>query len=404
MAKKKSRAAQYRYTISMAYLDQRQGKSVDIKTESVKYIIIDHNYDVNCMPIVYISIGLDRKLLDDMILHCNSNLIMLAMFKYDDLTDEKQEIECFRKKFIYFLPNDVNKYDSVDYNEETINQNLGDTYTSVTLGLMCVDHINNNKRSYKILEKDITIGQAVEQVINHLDNLIMEPIGDSTVISQLMLPAKDSVNKTLSALNNVRVLYETPYRYYQDFNFTYLLSSSGRAIQKSGELYSTVIFEIEEIISETANEVGVIINKTSKTYQIPVNHVNTEVYDNTIANKSQTNLIGMTSSGSIKKSLKNKASYMNDKDITIRLNNDNDGMINNILSDKNNNNFLVYIQKTDLDTDVLSLNKRITIHHVDRYKEHDGEYLLYRKRECYLREDNTFTLNTMINLKEIYKE
>ena len=112
----------------------------------------------------------------------------------------------------------------------------------------------------------------------------------------------------------------------------------------------------------------------------------------------------MTSNGTIKTSLKNKSSYTIDKNSTIRLNNDNEGMLDNIAADKNNNNFLVYIQKTDLDTDVLTINKRITIHHIDRYKEHNGDYLLYRKRECYLREDTSFILNTMINLKEIYKE
>ena len=158
------------------------------------------------------------------------------------------------------------------------------------------------------------------------------------------------------------------------------------------------------IVHGYPNEVGVIINRSSQTYQIPVNYINTTVYDNTIINKSQTNLIGMTSSGSVKTSLKNKASYVTDKDTTIRLNNDNEGMLSNIAAEHNNNNFLVYLQKVDLDTDVLSPNKRITIHHIDRYKEHNGDYLIYRKRECYLREDYSFTLNTMINLKQIYKE
>ena len=59
------------------------------------------------MPIIYIDMVLDKKILDDMILNCNTNLIMLALFKYDDLTNEKQEIECFRKKFTYFLPNKI---------------------------------------------------------------------------------------------------------------------------------------------------------------------------------------------------------------------------------------------------------------------------------------------------------
>jgi hypothetical protein len=231
----------------------------------------------------------------------------------------------------------------------------------------------------------------------------MEPIGDSTIIPQLMIPEKNSVSKTLKALNDVRVLYSTPYRYYQDFNCTYLLSSSGKATKKNNELFTSVIINIEDVISSKANDIGVIINKSSKTYELPVNYVNTEVYDNTIVNKSKTSLTGITSSGSIKTSLKNKASYMSDKNVTVRLNNDNEGMLDNIVAEQNNSNFLIYIQKVDLDSDVLTPNKRITIHHIDRYREHNGDYLLYRKRECYMREDSSFILNTMVNLKEIFK-
>ena len=227
----KKRAVQYRYTVSMSYLDQKRNKYTDIKTECIKFIVIDHNYETNFMPIIFVNLSLDKKLVDDMILNCNDNLIMLALHKYDALSNDKQEIECFRKKFTYFLPNDVNKHDPIDYNDTTASQYLGNTYTVIALGLIAIDHINNNKRSFRILSKDVTIGQATKQIMSHFDNLIMEPIGDSNIIPQLMLPEKNSVSKTLKALNNIRVLYNTPYRYYQDFNFTYLLSSSGRAIK-----------------------------------------------------------------------------------------------------------------------------------------------------------------------------
>lgn len=404
----KSRAMQYRYMISMSYLDQKRGKSVNIENASIKYLIIDHNYEVNCMPILYANITLDKRIIDDMILNCNTNLIMMALNKYDDLTDNKLEIECFRKRFTYFLPNDVNKNDPIDYLNEDTDGTSNDKFKSITLGLMCVDHINNNKRSFDFLLKNTTIGRPVNKVMNHFPNLVMEPIGDSKIIKQLMIPEQNSVSKSLMALNNVRVFYNTPYRYYQDFNFTYLLSSSGRAIKKTGELISSVIIDIEDILANTANDIGVNINFLSRptmptNYQIPVSYANTQIYDNTIINKSQTSLTGMTSSGQLKTSLKNKASYMDDKNITMRLSNDNEGMLDNIAADRNNNNFLVYFQKTDLDTDVLTPNKRITIHHIDRYKEHNGDYLMYRKRECFIREDSSFVLNTMVNLKEIGK-
>jgi hypothetical protein len=76
-------------------------------------------------------------------------------------------------------------------------------------------------------------------------------------------------------------------------------------------------------------------------------------------------------------------------------------MIDNIEAQNNSENFLVYFSKNDLDTNLFSINKRITIHNIDRYQEFNGNYLLYRKREAYLREDSTFLMSSMINLKRI---
>ncbi len=398
-----NRVCQYKYTVSMVYLDQVRNKSKTIKTESIKFIVIDHNYLKNSMPIVYVNLRLDKKLLDDMKLNCNKNLIVLAINKYDNLTNEKQEIECFRKKFIYFIPNDANTNDPIDYNDATTDEHLGNTYESVQIGLMCLDHINNNKKNFKFSMQNVTISEPVKQVMDHFPNTIIETIGDPTVLKQLTVPQKDSVRQMLNSLNDIRVFYNTPYIYYQDFTNTYLISSSGKAIPKQGELYSSVIFEIEDVTSKRANEIGVINNKSSQTYQIPVNYVNTDIYDNTIANKSQTELIGMTSSGASSAKLKNQASYSKNKTSTIRLNNDNEGMLDNIKAQKDMDSFMIAIQKMDIDTDVLSLNKRITIHNIDRYKEHNGDYLMFRKQEMYLREDSNFIMSTKVCLKEIPK-
>lgn len=400
----KARTCKYKYTVNMWYLDQKKHKNYEIKTECIKFLVIDHNYEEeNCMPILYAGMRLDRELLDNMILNCNDNLMMIAIFKYDDLTDEKQEIECFRKKFTYFLPNDVNKNDPLDYNDATNDEYKNNTFRQVTMGFICIDHINANKRSFKFLLKNTTIGEPVKEIMDTFSDVTMERIGDSTEIEQLLLPAQDSVNKALASLNNIRVLYDTPYRYYQDFDTTYLLSSSGREIKKPGDIYTSILLNIRDVNDIAANDVGFIINKTSKTYEVPVNYVNTQIYDNTISNKSKNTLVGMSSSGASKKSLQNTASYLTDKQKTVRLRNDNEGMLRNIQAENDNNNFFVFIQKTDLDSSLFTLNKRITIRFIDRYKEHNGDYLMYRKRECYLREDHNFILSTMIDFKKIFK-
>lgn len=400
MADKKI-SMQYRYTIEMYYLDTINEKNVEIKNECLKMLVIDHNFMQNCMPVIMASLKLDKALVDDMIKNCNDNMIMLAINKYDDLTDDKQEVECIRKKFTYFLPKSANKNDPIDYNEVTEEENLGNTYTEVQIGLLCIDHINNNKHACEIMAKNNTIYDCVKYVTSHISRMIIEPFSYNSEFEQLIMPTKDSVKQALQFLNDFRVFYYTPYRYYNDFNYTYIISSSGRATEKQDELYSSIIIDIKDIDDASANDVGVIANKTSETYEVPVNYVNTEVYDNTIVNKSKTKLKGISSTGSDTKTLVNRASYMDEKTQSIRLNNDNTNMISNLEAVDNDGNFLVFISKNDLDMELFTINKRISIHNIERYQDYNGDYLLSRKRECFVREDNTFVLTTMLNLRRI---
>ena len=244
MADKKI-SMQYRYTIEMYYLDTINEKNVEIKNECLKMLVIDHNFMQNCMPVIMASLKLDKALVDDMIKNCNDNMIMLAINKYDDLTDDKQEVECIRKKFTYFLPKSANKNDPIDYNEVTEEENLGNTYTEVQIGLLCVDHINNNKHACEIMAKNNTIYDCVKYVTSHISRMIIEPFSYNSEFEQLIMPTKDSVEQALQFLNDFRVFYYTPYRYYNDFNYTYIISSSGRATEKQDELYSSIIIDIK---------------------------------------------------------------------------------------------------------------------------------------------------------------
>ena len=92
-----------------------------------------------------------------------------------------------------------------------------------------------------------------------------------------------------------------------------------------------------------------------------VNYANTQVYDNTLINKSKNKVKGITSSGSTETNLLNTASYSKNKTETIRLNNDNEHMMENIEARNNSENFLVYFSKNDLDTELFTINKRISI-------------------------------------------
>ena len=392
----------YRYIITLDYLDIDKNKvTTRIKNESLKSLIIDHNYDANCMPVMYANLSLDRSLIDDMIKNQNRNLIIITMNKYDKNAEIHYGTLCFRKKFIYFLPDNVNRMDPVDYNENTEEQMKGDTYTSITLGLLALDHVNNNKTLCEVTTKNATNYDMVKYITSHMKNLFIEPFSYNDTFEQFVLPPKDSVNKALRFLNDQRVFYSTPYRYYQDFNHTYIISSSGKEIKRTDETYSTIVVNIRDIDDVGANDTGVVVNRSNETYEVYVSYANTQVYDNTLINKSKNKVRGITSSGSSDISLLNTSSYSTDKYSLERLNNDNVHMIENLEAKANSENFIVYFSKNDLDTDLFTINKRISINNIQRYQEFNGNYLLYRKREIYLREDQTFVMSSMINLKRI---
>ena len=234
-----------------------------------------------------------------------------------------------------------------------------------------------------------------------MKNLFIEPFSYNDTFEQFVLPPKDSVNKALRFLNDQRVFYSTPYRYYQDFNHTYIISSSGKEIKRTDETYSTIVVNIRDIDDVGANDTGVVVNRSNETYEVYVSYANTQVYDNTLINKSKNKVRGITSSGSSDISLLNTSSYSTDKYSLERLNNDNVHMIENLEAKANSENFIVYFSKNDLDTDLFTINKRISINNIQRYQEFNGNYLLYRKREIYLREDQTFVMSSMINLKRM---
>lgn len=390
----------YKYRVEMHYINNAKKKTSEIPNECIKSIIIDHNFEENCMPVLYANMQLDKALIDDMITNINDNLILIAVYKYDNIADMRQEIEIIRDKFIYFLPDDVNKTPSADYNDSNIDETLGTTYRPITIGLMSSTMLNRNKRHIELTANNNTIFDCVKYITSEFKNMIIEPFAINDVFKQIIIPSQDSVNAALKFLNSYRVFYYSPYRYYQDFNFTYIISSSGMAISRNDESFSNVYVNIEDVDLSSADDEGIIENKTTGSYEVLVSYADATVYDNTIPNKSRNKLRGISSSGAVEKTLQMSSSYSNDRTKTIRLNNDNDNMIYNLEAEANNNDTFIFFTKNDLDMDVFTINKRITVSNIPRYKDKDGTYLLSRKRELLVRESDSFILSTMINLKK----
>lgn len=400
---KSNRVFCWKYKIELTYIDTINNKNTKLKNECLKSLIIDNNYEKNCMPVLYMNLSLDRAFVDNMISGENSNLFVVSLYKYNDLENSPVDLPCFKRKFTYYLPDDINKNDTIDYTDKYSGETAGNTYKNVTMGLMCIDHINNNRKAVELNTKDTCMYNMVRYLTSGFDNILIEPFDYNDTFDQFILPAHDSINKALQFLNNKRVFYKTPYRYYQDFNCAYIMSTNGKAVPRKDEKISTVIFDIKDIADVEANNDGVIMNTAKMNYRVIVNQIDTAVYYDSAQNKSKNLIRGITSTGKDVKALSNNAKYSSTKIHNIRLNNDNEHMMENIKAGMNTSNVYVNISKNNLDTTEITMNKKYLIHHKEQYKEYDGVYILCRKRELYMREDDTFRLNSILNFK-MYEE
>lgn len=85
----------------------------------------------------------------------------------------------------------------------------------------------------------------------------------------------------------------------------------------------------------------------------------------------------------------------------LRTNNDNPNMIKNICTEIQNNINQLTINKYDLDPSVFTPNKRYTIQNYNGHSNQDGIFLLNKKIELYVREDDTFSCNTALEFSKV---
>lgn len=389
----------YDYGTELIYVNTKRNKSIAIDTIHISTFVIDHDYLGNNMPVILMNLSLDKAVVDDMILYQNDSIFIFTLYKTNTLATLNLEEECFKKKFVYFLPDTLNPKDSIDYTDASSDETKGATFRNVSIGLICVDHLNYNKKNINAILNNTNMYDAVKYCMSSIPNIVIEPFTYNKTFQQLIIPSIDSLSKAIEYLNRQSVFYNTLYRYYNDFNCTYLISSSGNAILKNGDRYSTVNINIKDLSENESLDEGLIINKTKGIYQMLVNYLDTTVYDRSITNKSKNTLKGMTSTGGAIRTLNNEPSFMTNKISTIRLENDNEGLIDNVASSQRN--VFVTLKKENVDSDAFVLNRKYNISHIDKYRDLDGTYLLVRKREFYARADESFGMSITLNFEKI---
>lgn len=286
----------YKYSIELSYLDVETSKITNIGVEHIRTLVIDYDYDEKNMPILMLTLVLDSNLVDDMIAKANKNLINMAVYKVAvGETDESNRIKSlyFRDQFNYFLKGDKNYNKELDYMNEDGTPDIfkKDNFIVLRIGLISKWCLDSNKTMFNKVIRDSNMFNLVKLVLKHMEDreFTIEPFTYNKQLDQFIVPPKETVVKTLKFLNNMSVFYDTKYRFFLDFDGVYLISSSGKAIERKGEKYSSVLFNVYA----TNEDKGMVRGMTEKngSYLIPLSVKDTNFAVNTSLSKKATNVI-----------------------------------------------------------------------------------------------------------------
>ena len=95
------------------------------------------------------------------------------------------------------------------------------------------------------------------------------------------------------------------------------------------------------------------------------------------------------------------AGNASDKQMIVRVKNDNVNMVKNVKAQVELENVKLSVNKNDLDSSVMTINKEYIIKNIDAQSANDGKFLLSRKRELFIRQDTNFVMNTMLDFKRL---
>lgn len=395
----------YKYSVELRYIKQKENVSEEIKADHIHSIIIDRDYINNNLPVIFMNITLKKDMIDDMIKKSNENTMVLTIYKYilreNKLTTKTKYIQ---EEMMYFIQDDINYRKTVDYSDKE-NKDREDLLQTISIGLMGLNSINNNKKTFNIVMRQTTLMNAIHFCTSHM-KMIIERLDYNTILSELLLKPQTSTSAVIKYLNEIKVFYKTPYRFFIDFDCGYLLSSSGKGVPKKGESINSVIFVIQDPLTPEAMNEGMTTNYDTKNYQLDVSAVDTNVSLNRVTEKIYTSVSSISEHGKTEdKELKvNKSKHSKDNTLVVRTPVSNPNLIENIAAANNQSAAHITLNKVDVDVSIFTPNKRYLIKNFDGHQDRDGDFILTRKRDLfYFETEDRFTGNAMLEFDQVVK-
>ena len=266
----------YRTKYVIAGMWQNNENSEDkfpITPENIKILVRDSNYEKENLTKGMLRLMLDKNLMDKLIVLANNASIFLYCNKerYDQNNHKISSTPIqtdWSGEYTYVASDDINYNKEIDYMGEE-NQDRKDVYKQIMLGIFFKQANERNNGTENRVIRETSIQNTVIKSMDTMP-LLIEPFDYNNIIDQLAIPPQESLVKFISFMNDYKVFYETPYRFFIDAKCVYLLSSSGQATECKDEKYSSVYFNVFNLVQTGGFIEGMEEDDTNKRYSVPI--------------------------------------------------------------------------------------------------------------------------------------
>lgn len=385
----------YDYNIEITYI--KGSKQIDIDAKAISMILIDHDYESNIAPAIYIKMNLDVPLYNDMVINSKSSKLFLNVQISESSLANPVKKDYIKEQFSYFLSTNDLEYDG-DLVEDSDSDEV--SYKPIVLGLIKSELIDNNNKIINNIFKNTNTASIVHYYTNHM-KMIIEPFDNNPSRPLLIIPPVEGISKLLRYLNEVSNFYTTSYRYYLDFSKTYLLSTKGKAIDIKDGTYNTIKIEVKNLTGADVDAVGIFKDTDNKLYVIDVASKDFSISMNKITEKQFNVLHGVDSMGnkSSKKLDIHNEKGSSSKTRMVRLNNLN--YLNSMIDEIEATAAVISVNVGDIDGSIIVPYKDYRLTNIKEYKSLDGKYLLIGKKEVIVQSDKDFRCSVSMNFKRI---
>ena len=380
-------------------------KSYEIPQSSITSIIPSYDYDKNTMPTIYLTLRLTTKIYNLMVTNSNKGTISFRLFKMSDDSSTSFREPYIEDNFTYYMTSNPN------YNE-TFEQYISDSSTQDTdpaknylegeIGLMSISLINSNKVFVNDIIKNSNMISIVHKYTKHMQ-MCLEPFDDNNTIENIIIPPVTTLTKLFSFLNSFKSFYKNGYRYFRDFQMTYLLSEKGNAVSEKSTSFSSVIIDIRDPIDMVGSLKSMEIDRTNKAYIIHVSAKDTSINADTTINNRHNQIFGVDTSGASKVidlNIPQTPGYT-EKPVLERTNSNNLNQINNSQRSMESSAITMTISKTEIDSTILTPNKTFHIRNYRSNYKYNGKYILSFKKEVMIKQGTQYIGSVMFGLRKV---